>query len=61
MIQKITPLTEQTHDVTMADDGTGEIPAGARWHQRATKSRPGNTRGYMVQLSTLKAGLLEAK
>ena len=61
MIQKITPLTEQTHDVTMADDSTGEIPAGARWQQRATRSRPGKTRGGKVQLSPLEAELLEAK
>ena len=24
------PLPEPTHEVTMADDGTGEIPAGIR-------------------------------
>ena len=29
----------------MAHDSTGDIPAGLCWQQRATRDRPGNTRG----------------
>ena len=46
---------------TMADDGTGDIPVGARWQQRATRSRPGNTRGDRVKQSPLESELTEAK
>ena len=39
------PLTKLKDKFTMANDGTGDIPAGPRRKQRATTDRPGITRG----------------